>query len=86
MDKKERKRGKVPVLYIHSTPNEDSDTVRGSHLLLWHGCVAAFYACRHVMCLSPAAVLTDEEVSHSKPVQLLATAHSHSTAHEKKGE
>lgn len=75
----------VPVLYIHSTPNEDSDTVRGSHLLLWHGCVA-FYACRHVMRLSPAAVITDEEVSHSTPVQLLATAHSHSTAREKKHE
>lgn len=69
----------VAVLYIHSMPNEDS------HLLLWHGCVS-FYACRHVMCLSPAAVITDEEVSHSTPVQLPATAHSHSTAREKEDE
>lgn len=63
---------------VDRTLNKNSDSVSGNHLLFWHGLVCLSLCVTACMCVSPAVVIRDEEVSYSTPVQLLATENSHS--------
>lgn len=72
------------MLSVERTLNKTSDSV--SEATCCFGMVVCVSLCVSAcMCvLSPAVVIKDEEVSYSTPVQLLATANSHSIACKKR--